>query len=138
PGLVGVWSWVGSGTGSRSLRRARMLGTTPKELPQTIGFVLLPRFTMIAFSAAVEAMRQANRLSGRQLYEWPVFTIDGTPVAASNGLIFTPMGDLEAASRLQTVALCAGVDVQKIEDRRLTSWLRRMDRQGCTLGAICT
>ena len=46
-----------------------MLGTTPKELPQTIGFVLLPRFTMIAFSAAVEAMRQANRLSGRQLYE---------------------------------------------------------------------
>src|SRR5690625_3678235 len=113
-----------------------MLGTTPKELPQTIGFVLLPRFTMIAFSAAVAAMRPANRLSGRQLHDWPLLARDGTPVAACTGLIVPPLGGLEAASRLQTVARCAGVDVQKIADRRLPSRLRRMDRQGCTLGAI--
>ena len=115
-----------------------MLGITPKELPQVIGFVLLPRFSMIAFTAAVEVMRQANRLSGRELYQWPLFTIDGSPVAASNGLLLTPAGDLEAASKLQTVALCGGVDVQKIDDRRLMSWLRWMDRQGRDIGAICT
>lgn len=115
-----------------------MLSNPPKELPQTIGFILLPRFSMIAFTAAVEALRQANRLSDRELYRWPVFSIDGEPVAASSGLVFTPEGDLEAASKLQTIALCGGVDVQKIDDRRLIPWLRRMARQGSTLGAMCT
>jgi len=115
-----------------------MLGSVPKELPQVIGFVLLPRFSMIAFTAAVEALRQANRLSGRELYRWPIYSLDGAPVPASNGLQLTPDGDLEAASKLGTVALCSGIDVQKIEDRRLTSWLRRMDRQGADIGGICT
>lgn len=115
-----------------------MLGSVPKELPQVIGFVLLPRFSMIAFTAAVEALRQANRLSGRELYRWPIYSLDGAPVPASNGLQLTPEGDLEAASKLGTVALCSGIDVQKIADRRLTSWLRRMDRQGADIGGICT
>lgn len=115
-----------------------MLGNVPKELPQVIGFVLLPRFSMIAFTSAVEALRQANRLSGKELYRWPIFSLEGAPVAASNGLVLTPQGDLEAASRLGTVALCAGIDVQKIDDRRLFSWLRRMDRQGADIGGICT
>src|SRR5690625_18301 len=115
-----------------------MLNNPPKELPQVIGFLLLPRFSMIAFSAAIEALRQANRLSGRELYRWPVYSIDGQPIAASSGLLFAPEGDLEAASGLQTVALCGGLDVQKIDDRRLTSWLRRMARQGRNIGAICT
>ncbi len=115
-----------------------MLGKPPRELPQAIGFVLLPRFSMIAFVSAVEAMRQANRLSGKQLYSWPLFSLDGQPVTASNGIPIGVGGDLEAAARLGTVALVSGIDVQKLEDRRLTAWLRRMDRQGADIGAICT
>jgi transcriptional regulator GlxA family with amidase domain len=115
-----------------------MLEKMPRELPQTIGFVLLPRFSMIAFVSAVEALRQANRLSGSALYRWPLFTIDGAAAVASNGIALTPEGDLEAAGGLSSVALCAGIDVQKIEDKRLFAWLRRMDRQGADLGALCT
>jgi transcriptional regulator GlxA family with amidase domain len=115
-----------------------MLGSTPRELPQSIGFVLLPRFSMIALACAIEPMRLANRISGKSLYRWPTFSLDGQPVQASNGMDFGVGGDLEAAAQLHTVALVAGVDAGRIEDKRLYAWLRRMDRQGADLGGICT
>ena len=82
-----------------------MFGSQPRELPMQIAFVLLPRFSMIAFVSAVEPLRVANRISGKQLYEWHIFSQDGGPVAASNGLILTPEGNLEAASDFGCIAL---------------------------------
>ncbi|MGH6933303.1 MAG: GlxA family transcriptional regulator, partial [Dongiaceae bacterium] len=62
-----------------------MFGATPKELPQRIAFLLVPNFSMIAFTSALEPLRLANRASGRQFYTWRIFTVDGKPVTASNG-----------------------------------------------------
>lgn len=115
-----------------------MFGSQPRELPMQIAFVLLPRFSMIAFVSAVEPLRVANRISGKQLYEWHIFSQDGGPVAASNGLILTPEGNLEAASDFGCIALCSGIDVHKLAEKSLLSWLRKMDRKGADLGAICT
>jgi len=115
-----------------------MLGTVPRELPQTIGFVLVPGFSMIAFTSTVETMRLANRLANRPLYRWPLFSPDGRPVAASNNIALTPDGDLERASTLSTVAVCGGQGVHRAVDRGFISWLRRMDRSGADIGAICT
>ncbi len=115
-----------------------MLGTVPRELPQKIGFVVVPRFSMIALMSAVEALRLANRLSGKDLYRWPVFSVDGKPVTASNGFEIAPQGDLEQAYDLSTVAVCAGVDAHKVTDKTLLNWLRRMDRKGADIGALCT
>lgn len=115
-----------------------MLGKPPRELPQTIGFVLLPRYSMIALISAIEAMRQANRLSGRELYRWPLYSIDGQPLAASNGLTVPVEGDLEAAAKLRTIALVSGLEVQRVDQSRIIPWLRRMDRQGADIGALCT
>ena len=38
--------------------------------PRRFVFVLLEEFTMLCFSAAVESLRIANRMSGRDLYTW--------------------------------------------------------------------
>lgn len=115
-----------------------MLGSVPREFPQAIGFILLPNFSMIAFASAVEVLRQANRQSGRELYSWPIFSLDGQPVEASNGLSITPEGNLDDASKVLTFALCSGPEVKKVADKRLLSWLRRMDRQGADIGGLCT
>lgn len=122
----------------REIEAEPMLGTVPRELPQRIGFVAVPRFSMIAFTSAVEPLRIANRLSGRELYAWPVFSIDGSPVRASNGFALAPEGDIEQATELSTVAICGGIDVHKIDERPLTAWLRRMDRKGVDIGALDT
>lgn len=115
-----------------------MLGTVPRELPQRIGFVVVPRFSMIALTSAVEPLRIANRLSGRELYQWPLFSMDGQPVTASNGMPLTPIGELERATDLSTIAICGGIDVHRFDDRQLTSWLRRINRKGVDIGALDT
>jgi AraC family carnitine catabolism transcriptional activator len=48
--------------------------------------MLLPEFSMMAFTAAIEPLRAANRMSGERLYSWHTFSLDGAPVIASNGV----------------------------------------------------
>lgn len=115
-----------------------MLGNPPRELPHRIGFVLIPNFSMIAFAGAVETLRLANRSSGRDLYRWHLYSADGRPVRASNGIELVPEGDLETASVLGTVILCGGIDVQRFDSKLAVSWLRRMARKGADIGALCT
>ena len=115
-----------------------MFGNVPRELPQRIGLVLIPNFSMIAFVSAVETLRLANRASGRNLYQWKLFSVDGGPVSASNGLVLHPEGDLEHANALRTIVVCSGTEVQRFASKAVVSWLRRMARRGGDLGALCT
>jgi AraC family transcriptional regulator, glycine betaine-responsive activator len=115
-----------------------MLGAAPKELPQRIGLILIPNFSMIAFTGAIEPLRLANRTSGKGLYEWHLFSADGRPVTASNGITLTPEGDLEKAAAMPVVIVCSGVEVQKHTNKGVISWLRRVARKGAEIGALCT
>ncbi len=110
---------------------------------ETIAFLLVPNFSMIAFTSAVEPLRIANRLSGRTLYRWPLISKDGAPVVASNGIsvqVDLAMTGLElgaGADRL-TVLLSSGIGAERYQDREVFAWLRRLDSRGVTLGALCT
>jgi transcriptional regulator GlxA family with amidase domain len=115
-----------------------VLGAQPRRLPQRFCFVLVPRFSMIAFTGAVECLRLANRAAGKALYHWKLATVDGQAVIASNGIAMHPDCALEQAGEVDAVALCAGIDVQLFDDRRLQAWLRLMDRRGVDIGALCT
>ncbi len=54
--------------------------------PMHVGFLLMPEYTLSTFSNAVSVLRMANRLSGRELYRYSVFSLDGEPVVSSAGL----------------------------------------------------
>jgi transcriptional regulator GlxA family with amidase domain len=115
-----------------------------RELPhrlegtEQIGFLLLPEFSMIALSSAVEPLRVANRLSGRRLYDWLLLSIDGEPVEASNGMSLVVDASIDQIQRYPVVVICASFGAERFADRRLFAWLRRLDRQGSELGAIET
>ena len=64
------------------------------DRPQRYLFLLLDRFTMISFAAAIEPLRLANRLSGRVLYDWRLVGAGGTSVRCSNGASMALDGDL--------------------------------------------
>ena len=38
-----------------------------KTTPTRYGFLLMPEYSMMAFTAAIDQMRMANRLSGKKL-----------------------------------------------------------------------
>lgn len=102
------------------------------------GFLLLPRYSMIALSSVVEPLRMANQLSGRCLYDWVVLTADGEPVSASNRQRLAPDADISNAGSLDLLFVCGGLDVRLASDRIITNWLRRLARNGVALGGICT
>ncbi|WP_090110232.1 GlxA family transcriptional regulator [Limimaricola pyoseonensis] len=101
-------------------------------------FVLLPRFTMLCFSCAVEALRIANRMAGRELYSWVLAGEGGETAACSNGAVFNLDMDLGELAREDTVLLCGGLDVQAASTRKLLNWLRREARRGAVMGGLCT
>ncbi len=46
-------------------------------------FVLLENFTLLSFASAIEALRIANRMAGKDLYEWRIIGEGGDAVFCS-------------------------------------------------------
>ena len=115
-----------------------MFGDKPHELPQRVALIVVPEFTMMPVTAAVEPLRLANRHTERELYQWSLHSLDAQAVAASNGIVTMVNGDLDSIDEHAIVVVCGGLNVQKHADKRLLNWLRRGARRGMTLGAVCT
>lgn len=107
-------------------------------LPERVGFLLVPRFSMMAFFSAVEPLRIANRLAGRELYTWTLISEDGQPVTASNEMTLLVDCAPNDAPALPTLAVCAGFEPERDLSRRLSQWLHRLASEGCLLGGIDT
>ncbi|WP_210529848.1 GlxA family transcriptional regulator [Rubellimicrobium arenae] len=101
-------------------------------------FVLLQDFTMLCFACAVESLRIANRMAGRELYTWILAGEGGDSAACSNGTVFKLDTDLSELSRDDTVMVCGGIDVQAATTRTMVNWLRREARRGVVIGGLCT
>lgn len=112
-------------------------GFAQKEVGR-IGFLLLDNFTMIALASAVEPLRMANQLSGKELYDWYTITEDGGPVFASDGIQITPDTSMSAAPKLDTLIVVGGVNITRSYTRRQISWIQSLARKHVCLGGVCT
>lgn len=101
-------------------------------------FLTLPRFTLLAFSSAVDPLRIANQLTQRPLYRWRVVSLDGLPTESSAGIRIEADQGLRPVRRDSTVIVCSGTDATEAADRNALTWLREHSRHGGTLGAVCT
>ncbi|WP_336490419.1 GlxA family transcriptional regulator [Methylobacterium nigriterrae] len=105
--------------------------------PITVGFVLIPGFPLMSYAAAVEPLRAANTLSGRDLYRWWHAAPGDRAVQASNGVAILPDVAVGAADLpADRILVCAGGNPASFEDPALARWLRRLARAGVTLGGI--
>ncbi|SDJ92381.1 GlxA family transcriptional regulator [Billgrantia gudaonensis] len=114
----------------------------PYEFPgdgqYDVGFLLIPGFSQLAFSSALEPLRMANHLTDRRLYRWHLLSRDGEPVKASSDLAAGVDAGLASSPRLDLVLVCAGIEVQSHCDRDTLQWLRRQAGRRLPLGAVCT
>lgn len=101
-------------------------------------FLLLDRFTMISFAGAIEPLRIANRVAGREIYRWKLAGEGGEVAVCSNGAAFKLDMGLDEIERDDTVFVCGGIDVPRATTRAVTAWLRREARRGATMGGLCT
>ncbi|WP_299612863.1 GlxA family transcriptional regulator [uncultured Tateyamaria sp.] len=119
---------------SRSATQTRQEVDKPKRFV----FVLLDNFTLLCFSAALESLRIANRMAGRELYAWKIIGEGGDAAYCSAGTGFKLDGDLDELTRDDVVMVCGGIDVQAATTKRLLGWLRREARKGVPMAGLCT
>lgn len=108
------------------------------QLPERIGFLLLPRFAMVAFFSAVEPLRIANRIAGHELFQWHVISESGAPVTASNGMTLMADEGLTPYPDVSSLAVCASFEPEEAISRHITQWLHRQAQRGCVLGSMDT
>ncbi len=107
--------------------------------PQHFVFALVEEFSHMAFSCAVDPLRIANLISGRDLYKWSFASLDGETATSSNTsvtLTHHRFQDIPACARLFVLS---GINMQHMDHTVLLNALRRIDRTSSTkIGALCS
>ena len=111
---------------------------TEIKSPRRFVFVLIENFTLLSFSSALDALRIANRMSGKKLYDWIFIGENEEFVSCSAGTQFKLDNSLIELHRDDTILLCGGTSIQESTTRKLIGWLRREARRGLIIGGLCT
>jgi putative intracellular protease/amidase len=106
--------------------------------PRRFAFVLIEEFSLLSFAAALDALRIANRMSGKPLYSWTVLGESADIVFCSAGTSFRVDDGLVELKRDDTVILCGGMNIQRRTSKKLLNWVRRETRKGLSVGGLCT
>lgn len=99
-------------------------------------FLLEDQFAMLAFTSAVEVLRQANTLSGTQRYPYAFVSLDNQPVQASNGAVLNVNRPVEALHRDDTIVVVSGGAALDRPDPALVGFLRHAARHGHAIWGI--
>ncbi len=112
---------------------------TPAILRRTkYAFLTLPNYSLIAVANALEPLRMANRLIGKEVYEWSIVSLDGQAIHASSGLTLSPTGSLDKLGTVDILFVCGGTNVREAVSPALITALKRLAERRMPLGALCT
>lgn len=110
----------------------------PDQTTEMFSFLVLPKFSLLAFTSAIEPLRIANQLTGQMLYAWQVITQDGQPVRASNGVEIGATCALADAKITGPLFVCSGVEPDTVVTDQVAGAVRRHWRMGQMVGGVCT
>lgn len=108
-------------------------------------FYLVPDFTLLAFSSAIEALRLANAMLGYEAYAWRLASADGGKVSASCGVsidtdnsVVSERQSLSRRERPFMAIVCAGQNVEQHNSKLTHAWLRECRQNGVVVASVCT
>ncbi|WP_237220284.1 GlxA family transcriptional regulator [Salipiger sp. CCB-MM3] len=101
-----------------------------------IGFLFTPDFALMSAASAVEPLRAANLLSGRDLYELIFLSSEGGWLRSSVLGGFETRALSEMPGQLDLLFVVSGGDPMQATDPATLAALRRLARQGVPLGGI--
>ncbi len=112
---------------------------------RSLVFFLVPNFSMLPFSAAIETLRIANRMLGYEAYTWRLASTDGQQVLSSSGIgieVNSSLADerkhLGGENRPSMVLVCSGIYVEDFSNKSVNAWLREVYNRGIAVGSLCT
>jgi transcriptional regulator GlxA family with amidase domain len=111
---------------------------TCRPEPQTFVVLLVPDFSMMSLSSAIEPLRSLNRLAGYEAYRWALASLDGQPVAASNGFAFPTRPCAELMDGADFLFVCGGLRIQEADEKRSLAAMRQATRRRIRVGSLST
>lgn len=108
----------------------------PTARPMRVGFLLIENFALMAYASMIEPFRAANRLSGRELYQWRHYSVDGDPVRPSTGVTMQVDGIVDGNLDIDMILVCAGGNPAVFDNRATFAALRRLAARGIVIGGI--
>jgi AraC family transcriptional regulator, glycine betaine-responsive activator len=106
------------------------------EPPLRLGFLMFPGFPMACLTQAIEPLRAANEIVGRQEFVWTLVAETATPVRSSAEIGFDPDTSLQEVEGLDQLYLLSPPTARFADPRRSPARLRWLDRTGVVLGAF--
>jgi transcriptional regulator GlxA family with amidase domain len=105
-------------------------------MTQHLGFLVLPGFPMACLTSAIEPLRAANEIAGRQAFRWSVVGETPGRVASSAAVVFEPDTGLDGLTRPDYLFVLSGPDGAFRNPGHANARLRRMARTGVPIGAV--
>lgn len=106
--------------------------------PLIFCILMADSLSMMSLSSAIEPLRSANRLLGRQAFQWRLCSLDGAPVTASNDIVLAALPVDKAMIDAHVLFLCGGLRVNPIHERPYLAALRQAARWGLAIGSLAT
>jgi transcriptional regulator GlxA family with amidase domain len=110
-------------------------------MSRRIVVVAFPDMQLLDVVGPLEVFSMANRFGGpRDAYATEVVTVDGVPVAASNGLTIVPRRPLwDIRGAIDTVVVAGGQGTPgAVRDATLIAWLRRIAPRCRRVASVCS
>lgn len=114
-----------------------MIEDSPRQT-RVFAFGMVEQFSLMSEVAAIDTLRVANRLLGREAYGWRLLSLDGGPVTASNRITIEPDGGFERAIGTDIFFICAGLVPLPSPASAYHAALQRIAREGVALGGLST
>jgi transcriptional regulator GlxA family with amidase domain len=106
------------------------------EAPLRLGFMMFPGFPMACLTQAIEPLRAANEITGRQEFTWTLVAETAASVRSSAAIGFEPDVTLQELAGVDHLYLLSPPTAQFADPRRSPARLRWLDRTGMVLGAF--
>ena len=103
-----------------------------------IGFLLMPEYTLSTFANAISVLRMANRISGKDLYKYSVFTSDALQVTSSSGIEVIVDRPPANPDDLNMLIVCGGYNIGSHCDKNSINALRAYAKKKIPIAGICT
>lgn len=106
--------------------------------PQHFIFLLMPEFTHLAFSCAIEPLRIANLLSGKELYRWSLMSANGETERASNDIVVQVHRGFGPLNRGERLFVLSGIHMKENLTPEVLGVVRKARATGNLAGALCS
>lgn len=104
-----------------------------------ISFLLTPEYSMLALLSAIEPLRVANRMLGREIFRWQLITPNSVKVDASNKLSLQQFGlIIESVDTPKNLFICSSFNPEQYITPTILHWLQSLYKKDSLLGAIDT